>query len=183
MAGDDASALMVPEVKDKRRTGQVRECAMDLQVHVCCAAWALRALQFRLFGVGQPSGKLFPHVRADGTADVRRTQSATTFKRLLRVWAEDAGVSDADVARVPPHSLRAGGCTDYLSWGCSARWVKRQGGWRSNCFEQYYRPRTAELLAMRRKLRRAQQAECKVARGAANPTLATAMRARRELRG
>ena len=62
-----------------------------------------------------------------------------------------------DLRLLRPHSLRAGGCTDYLSHGVNEVWVQRQGGWRSAIFKIYYRPMAADMAYMRDRLLAAAQ--------------------------
>ena len=60
--------------------------------------------------------------------------------------------------RSTPHSLRSGGCTDWLSAGMEEVWVQQQGGWRSSIFRLYFRPSAAELAGMHAKLEAAARA-------------------------
>ena len=62
------------------------------------------------------------------------------------------------VARVTPHSLRAGGCTSWLSGGAEEAWVQRQGGWRSSIYKLYYRPSAADMALMHETLATAARA-------------------------
>ena len=51
------------------------------------------------------------------------------------------------VPRATTHSLRAGGCTDYLEGECRDEVVKRTGRWASQTYLQYFRPTGEELSA------------------------------------
>ena len=57
--------------------------------------------------------------------------------------------------RVTAHSMRAGGATDYLSWGMSGAFVQKQGGWLSDAYMIYYRPSTAEGAQLAATMKRA----------------------------
>ena len=148
--GKRATVLKVPEVKDKLRTGTTRDGEMARHKSATSAAWGLESLVRRL-GPAEAGDVLFPAV-VDGVVMRKTAGSEATFRKNIRAWAEAAGM--VDWRRVTTHSMRAGGATDYLSSGVvSAAWVKRQGGWKSNCYMIYYRPATAEMGAMAEKLK------------------------------
>ena len=154
--GRRAVVLRVPEVKDKLRTGQTRGGEMANHKSVTSAAWALRAMMARVHGPGAKAGDLlFPAV-AENKVYKHTVGSETKFRKNLRAWAREAGMTRTEANRITTHSMRAGGATDYLSSDVPTAWVQRQGGWLSDCFMIYYRPETAEMGAMARRLRAAE---------------------------
>lgn len=151
LRGAETVLLHLPEVKDKMRHNRI--CEMPVFGGLDSAG-AMLQIYIARFHDGQPaSSTLFPDW-SDGD-DQRRlpsTAPAGRFTRALRVAALAAGMRVDMVARVTPHSLRAGGCTSWLSGGAEEAWVQRQGGWRSSIYKLYYRPSAADMALMHEKL-------------------------------
>jgi integrase len=95
---------------------------------------------------------LFPTWTARGQATAVPA-SEYYFKTGLKALASAAGMPPAMVAKLRPHSLRAGGCTDALAAGLDESWVQMQGGWLSSVFKIYYRPMAADMAHMFERLK------------------------------
>jgi hypothetical protein len=143
---DGSVVLMVPEIKDKLRTGQLRACGMALRSHWLSPGYALTVLKARLHSSSARSAVLFAKC-VNGRA-TSTPASAAGFKKMLKQLAKSSDMAADKLRKVRGHSLRAGGATDFLSHGASRAWVQRQGGWRSDCFMIYYRPVSADMVAM-----------------------------------
>jgi hypothetical protein len=76
---------------------------------------------------------------------LRRTRSQVTLVDPLFVWDDGSLFSYADMGRIikdlcrkcdlkpenfSPHSLRAGGCVDYIGWGIDVSTVQDMGRWK-----------------------------------------------------
>ena len=70
-------------------------------------------------------------------------ETAPSYYSWLRQLKEVGAAVGVDGATT--HSLRAGGCTDFLEGDCSKVIVQRNGRWASDCYEQYYRPSAREI--------------------------------------
>ena len=102
---------------------------------------------------------LFPQlVRAAGGGWARSGLPASerVFKAKLREWAGASGMEPWLQRRVTPHSLRAGGATDWFALNASMAQVQQQGGWlTTEACAKYNRPLDADLPRHAAWLRRA----------------------------
>lgn len=146
--GDRSFRVSIPEVKDKLRH-QPRVCDVPVGSGIHSAGAVLEVFLRVAHPRGEP-GILFP--RWQGIHKLNAPASESTFKSALRQLAAGAGMHGDELKRLRPHSLRAGGCTDYLSWGANEAWVQVQGGWRSPVYKIYYRPMAADMGYMRKRL-------------------------------
>ena len=66
---------------------------------------------------------------------------ADDFIHRVKQQLRRAGEHDDVVSAITGHSLRSGGCTDWCAAGMSAEFIKQQGGWASDAWMMYNRPR------------------------------------------
>ena len=99
-----------------------------------------------------PDDILFPAIEHGNKVFKGRAMTDKQFYKLLRVYAQRAGMAAVQIANLTAHSLRAGGATDFLIGGMSVAWVKQQGGWESPAYLTYYRPQPEHAFATARSI-------------------------------
>ena len=149
--GSVAVSVRVRERKDHVRH-ESRRCGLAGTGKLWDAGSVLQLYMELMHGTSKQDYLLFPEWSSGG-AYVPVPASARDFRETLQRVARQSGMAPAEAGKVRPHSLRSGGCTDYLGSGLvTEAWVQSQGGWRSSIFKIYYRPHGADIPYMHAKL-------------------------------
>ena len=128
----------------KIKTRPARRCVVPRGLP---AGQALVTYLQRFHARSDGSAVLFPARRSDG-APTSAPQTVAQLMTVMKAVGALAGFTQAELARLTAHSLRAGGTTDFFAAGLSEAFIREQGGWASDAVRGYNRPAAPHRWAM-----------------------------------
>ena len=153
VAGRDDYDADDPLRRMKNKLRPARRCELAVfPLRVSAGACLLIYMERMAHTFNGPDDILFPAIEHGNKVFKGRAMTDKQFYKLLRVYAQRAGMAAVQIANLTAHSLRAGGATDFLIGGMSVAWVKQQGGWESPAYLTYYRPQPEHAFATARSI-------------------------------
>ena len=126
--------------KSKLKPGRRCVLPFSLEMGISSPGHVLLAYLRRLRTGRGDTALLFPYIDRRGVVHEGVPFTDADFIKNFKVYLSLAGMDDKRLRRVSNHSFRSGGASDWSIGGMPADFIKRQGGWTSDCYKLYVRP-------------------------------------------